>query len=291
MMPAPGASSSYTPKAASCESSRKGEPESSNKRRRSRGSSFPRATCLARAASSPPCAARPTLARRSATSAAIAPAFAWNSSERGFSLLLMTGISPAAGGEPFVDLLQAVGAPERLTVDDDIGRAKRAQGDRLLHFGARAVLHRLIADAGADRVGREAELRAHGDRVVGARDIDVVHEIGTIQGLGELARALGVFGVEPVERAGRRNRGDRENRRETVGDAVEFRAARHVARRVRSLDRYGGKWRGARRLERDAEQERPPGHLAAVFRGERIDFLARDVAVRRGEVEIELDRV
>src|SRR5258708_22902002 len=84
---------------------------------------------------------------------------------------------------------------------------------------------------------------------------------------------------------------NRENRREAVGDAVEFRAARHVARRVRSFDRYGGERRPPGRFERDSEQERPPSHLAAVFRRERIDFLARDVAVGRGEVEIELDRV
>src|SRR6267378_4730622 len=171
MMPAPGASSSYTPKAASCESSRNGDPGSSSRRRRSRGSSFPRATCLARAGSSPPCAARPTLARRSATSPVIAPAFAWNSSERGFSLLLMTGISPAAGGEPFVDLIQPVRAPEGLAIDDDVRRAERAAGDCLVHFGAGAVLDRLIADAGADFVGREAELRAHCDGAVGARDV------------------------------------------------------------------------------------------------------------------------
>src|SRR5712692_11652121 len=203
MMPAPGASSSYMPKAASCESSRNGEPGSSSKRKRSRGSSFPRAVCLARAGSSPPCAARSTLARRSATSAADAPAFAWNSSERGFSLLLMAGISPAAGGKPFVDLIQPVGAPKGLAVDDDVGRAERAAGDRLVHLGPRAVLRRLIGDAGADFVGLQAELRAHGDRVVGAGNIDVVHEIGAVERLGEVARALGVLGVEPVERAGR----------------------------------------------------------------------------------------
>src|SRR6267378_1187413 len=176
MMPAPGASSSYTPKAASCESSRNGDPGSSSRRRRSRGSSFPRATCLARAGSSPPCAARPTLARRSATSPAIAPAFAWNSSERGFSLLLMTGISPAAGGKPFVDLIQPVRAPKGLAVDDDIRRAESAAGDRFVHLGPGAVFDRLIADAGADFVGLQAELRAHGDGVVSARNVHIRSE-------------------------------------------------------------------------------------------------------------------
>src|SRR5260370_15800552 len=203
MMPAPGASSSYTPNAASCESSRKGDPGPSSRRRRSRGSSFPRATCLARADSSPPCAARSTLARRSATSAAIATAFAWNSPERGFSLLLMTGISPAAGGKPLVDLIQPVRSPKGFAVDDDVGRAERAQRDRLVHRALRAVLCCLVADAGADLVSVQAGLCAHRDRVVGARDIDVVDEIGTVERLGEGLRAPGFFCGQPVERAAR----------------------------------------------------------------------------------------
>src|SRR5207302_5477853 len=132
---------------------------------------------------------------------------------------------------------------------------------------------------------------AHGDRVVGARNIDIVHEIRAVERPGEGARAPGVAGVEPVERAGGRNRGYWEHRGEAVGDAVEFRAARHVARRIRSLDRYGGKRHAARRLERDAEEERPPSHFAAVFRRKRVDLLARDVAVGRGKIEVELDRV
>src|SRR6266704_2060799 len=179
MRPAPGASS-YMQNAASCESSRKGEPGSSSRRRRSRGRSFPRATCFARAGSSPPCAARSTLARRSATSAPSARAFAWNSSELGSSFVFMAGISPAAGGEPLVDLVQAVGAPEGLAVNNDVGGAKRPARDRLVHLGAGAVLDGLIGDASADFIGLQAELRAHGDRAVGARNIDVVHEIGPV---------------------------------------------------------------------------------------------------------------
>ena len=55
MMPAAAMASSYMPYAASCENSRNGEPGSSSARTRSRGSSLPRATCFARAASPPPC--------------------------------------------------------------------------------------------------------------------------------------------------------------------------------------------------------------------------------------------
>src|SRR6266851_2435630 len=168
MRPAPGASSSYMPKAASCESSRKGEPGSSNRRRRSRGSNFPRARCLERADSSPPCAARSTLARRSATSAASARAFAWNSSEPGLSFVFMAGISPAAGGEPLVDLVQAVGAPEGLAVNNEVGRAECSTCDRL------------VADSRSNFVRLEPELRAHLDGLVRARNIDVVDEIGPV---------------------------------------------------------------------------------------------------------------
>src|SRR5712691_7924733 len=151
MMPAPGASSSYMPRAASCESSRKGEPGSSNRRRRSRGSNFPRARCLERADSSPPCAARSTLARRSATSAASAREFAWNSSEPGLSLLRiaaiavlfpsrngmtgkqLVGMLPARFGadapEPAMDVRVLRPAHAELVLEEQIG-AGRNIGDR-----------------------------------------------------------------------------------------------------------------------------------------------------------------
>src|SRR6266568_3152866 len=210
------------PKAASCESSRKGEPGSSSRRRRSRGSNFPRARCFACAASSPPCAARSTLARRSATSAASARAFAWNSSEPGLSFVFMAGMSPAAGGDPFVDLVQAVGAPERLAVDDDVGRAERAAPDRLVHLGPGAVLHRLVADTRSNFVCLEAELRAHLDGFVHARNIDFVDEISAVERLCEVLRSFRVFCIQPIEggrarrRKSERQRGGGTPRRDTL---------------------------------------------------------------------------
>src|ERR1019366_8984180 len=87
MMPAQGASLSYMSRAASCDSSRNGEPASSRVRTRSRGSSLPRATCLARAASPPPCAPWSIFARKSSTSADIAPALVRNSAERALRLV------------------------------------------------------------------------------------------------------------------------------------------------------------------------------------------------------------
>ena len=64
--PAPGASPSCIPKAASWPISRKGEPISSSRSTRWRGSSLPRATCRARVDSGPPKAAAVTRSRNSA---------------------------------------------------------------------------------------------------------------------------------------------------------------------------------------------------------------------------------
>jgi hypothetical protein len=87
MMPAAGTAPSYMFHAASCDSSRNGEPTSSKRRMRSRGSSLPRLRCFSRAASPPPWLMSPTLALRSATSAAIASRLALKSGARGLSLL------------------------------------------------------------------------------------------------------------------------------------------------------------------------------------------------------------
>src|SRR5258708_28855502 len=270
MTPAPGASASYTPKAASCESSRNGAPGSRSRRKRSRGSSFPRATCLARADARPRCAARRPWGRRSATSAAIARAFAWNSSGRGFSLLFIAGISPAAGGEPFVDLIQPVGAPKWLAVDDDVGRAECAAGDRFIHFGPRAVLDRLIADARAGFVSREAELRAHGDGAVGARDVHVVDEIGSVERPRQILGPFRVSCIQPVESAARRNRGYWKDGRVAICHTEILRGADHVTQGVSAFHRHGRQRRSAGRLERDSEEEGQPSNLRAVFRSERI---------------------
>src|SRR5574338_191941 len=81
--PAQGASPPYMPWAASWPISRKGVPGSSSCATRSRGSSLPRAVCLARAASPPPCCAAVTWARRSSTRLRRVSALALNSAERG----------------------------------------------------------------------------------------------------------------------------------------------------------------------------------------------------------------
>ena len=85
--------------AASCDSSRNGEPGSSSARTRSRGSSLPRARCRSRAAAPPPCLIAATLARRSRTKASIAAALARNASARGSTLVRITFMAPRPAGE------------------------------------------------------------------------------------------------------------------------------------------------------------------------------------------------
>src|SRR5947207_1968460 len=80
--PAPGASLSYMPMAASGDSSRNGEPGSSSARTRSRGKSLPRPTWRLRDSSPPPNRTFSVRALRSATSARIASAFFLKLSER-----------------------------------------------------------------------------------------------------------------------------------------------------------------------------------------------------------------
>src|SRR5262245_35042282 len=48
--------------------------------------------------------------------------------------------SPAASGEPALDLVEAVRSPERLAVDDDVGRPEHAALDRSIHFDAQPLL-------------------------------------------------------------------------------------------------------------------------------------------------------
>src|SRR5437763_14131025 len=81
-MPAAGTAPSYISYAAKAESSRKGEPGSSNTRMRSRASNLPGPRGRCREGSSPPRAIACDLSRRSATTARIAWSLARNASER-----------------------------------------------------------------------------------------------------------------------------------------------------------------------------------------------------------------
>src|SRR4029077_17121751 len=187
-------------------------------------------------------------------------------------------------------LIQPVRAPEGLAVDDDVGRAERAAGDRSVHFDPGTVLDPLIADAGADFVGWEAELRAHGDGVIGGGNIDVVDEIGVVERFRQFPGPFRVFCVEPIKRPAGRDRGNRKGGGVAISHGEMLPWGDDGAHVMSAFHRYGRQRRAAGRFERDAEQERPPGPLAAMFRSERIDLFAREITVRRGKIEIELDR-
>src|SRR5688572_4895457 len=59
-------------------------------------------------------------------------------------------------------------------------------------------------------------------------------------------------------------------------------------RRVAALERYGGQRLAAGDLENRPEQYRPPGHRAPMPRCKVFDFRAREIAVGRGEIEVEI---
>src|SRR5690349_19468044 len=97
MMPAPGTSPSYISPAASWPISRNGEPGSSSRSTRSRGSSLPRSTCRLRCFSGPPLAASATSARSFSASARLCAARARNSSLSVAILLSIRGALILAG--------------------------------------------------------------------------------------------------------------------------------------------------------------------------------------------------
>src|SRR5260221_13523067 len=97
----------------------------------------------------------------------------------------MTGISPAARGQPLVYLIQPVRPPERLAIDDDVGRAERTERNALVDLGLGAVLRRLVADGGAKPVCVQAELRAHRDNLGAGGDVAVRAGKGAVAALSQ----------------------------------------------------------------------------------------------------------
>src|ERR1700760_4125871 len=59
-----------------------------------------------------------------------------------------TSFSPATRFQPFLDLIQPIGAPEGFAVDHYIGGAEDAAGDGGVSFGASTVLDLLAFDPG-----------------------------------------------------------------------------------------------------------------------------------------------
>src|SRR4030095_15454260 len=75
--------------------------------------------------------------------------------------------SPPSGGEPALDLLEAVKSPEGLAVDDDVRRSEDALGNRHVVGALERVLDRGIVDRGARLGGVDAAGRCDRDRHLG----------------------------------------------------------------------------------------------------------------------------
>ena len=198
---------------------------------------------------------------------------------------------PPPGCEPLLDLVEPVHAPERLAVDHDEGRAEHASGDRGVDFALGPVLDRRIAQRGAHLVGVAAEGGRDLDDVVHLGNVHVIDEIGPVECLRELRRFLRVLACQPVAGARRRDARDRENRRQLEVHAVESRRAHEVALAVLALQRQLRQGLAAGHLEDRAEQDRAPVDRAPVLGRQRLDLFRCEIAVRRREVEIEVDRV
>src|SRR5437763_10709138 len=57
--------------------------------------------------------------------------------------------SETSGGEPAVDLIEAIETPERLAIHENIRRAKNAARDRTVDFALQCLFHRGVVDARA----------------------------------------------------------------------------------------------------------------------------------------------
>jgi hypothetical protein len=192
--------------------------------------------------------------------------------------------------QPLLDLRQPVGTPEGLAIDDEPGCAAHALGERRVGLHLEPLLDLRRADAGGER--RRIDAEAGGDVLQHGEvgNVAAVHPVGAEDGMGERPRPGAVLPVQPVVGARRRNGRQRELRRKCEGHAVVARRAGEVAHRIFALQRHIHQQRLAGLLEHHAEQHRPPLHLAAVLLRQSVDHLAGDVGIRRGEVEIELDR-
>src|SRR6266567_9421843 len=200
-------------------------------------------------------------------------------------------MSPPSGCKPAIDLVEMIHTPERLAIDDDKGRTEDAGRDRPRSLALEGILYRRIIDRRARRCGIRAAARCDGRRDVGVRDVDIVTEKSAIERMCHSDREHRIAVLQPEYDARRRLGRNRKRRWHPKAlDAVEFRAAGHIPPRVVALERYLGQRHGAGLFEYDPEEDRMPVHTAVVSCGERLDLLRSEVAVRRGEVEVEIDR-
>src|SRR6266513_1750579 len=89
--------------------------------------------------------------------------------------------SEPSGGEPAVDLIEAIETPERLAIHENVRRAENAARDRTIDFVPQCLFHRRVVDARArsGAVGACFCRDVGGD--IGIGNVAAVEEVTAIQ--------------------------------------------------------------------------------------------------------------
>src|SRR4051812_4699308 len=85
---------------------------------------------------------------------------------------------PAARPEPALDLVQTVGTPERLAVDEEEGRAEHAALDRAVRLFLEPRLHGRALDGRHQLVRRYAERGPHLAHRLGSAEVPALAPVG-----------------------------------------------------------------------------------------------------------------
>src|SRR5260221_3714603 len=197
--------------------------------------------------------------------------------------------SPASGANPVLHHRHAVHAPERLAVDDEEGRAEEAGGDRAIDLALGAFLQRRIVEGLCEGIGVEADGLCHRDHLRRRRNVAPLHEVRVVERLGERAALRRVAIASPIEGAQRRDGEYGEMRRIGERHLVQPGGAREILLRVLALHRHIDERCLAGELEHRPEEHGPPAQRPADALLEIVGEAARDVAVGRGELEVEVD--
>src|SRR5690349_6980041 len=137
--------------------------------------------------------------------------------------------SPAARFKPALDVIEAIGAPERLTIDHDVGRAENAASDRGIDFAPQSVFHCRIVERTRERIGLDAKGPCDFDCYFGLRNIPVLGKIRAIQSAGEPLCERGIPVSEPIERPARCGARDGKSARDPERQSEEASAPFEIA--------------------------------------------------------------
>ena len=187
-------------------------------------------------------------------------------------------------------LLQSIGAPKRFVVDDKVWGSENFARDGLIAFILEAHLDRIALHVTRERIAIDSRALRDVSDDIGITYVAVVYEIRAVNLLCKKLRQYRILVFQPIKSARRRDRHFRKFCREFHRDVEIARAARHVADYIIAFQRHLHRRHLAGLLENESEQNGMPIYLPVVLRGERVDMRRREVAIRRGEVEIKIDR-